>query len=233
MRPSAALAGAMEWTLTDRCSLRSATAGRHDDHGCRGAATRRRRRDPGRAAGRVAGPVRQIRPEPRILLVTVAGVSGNFQQVVTMISYRTRRKFGLGDGHRSNDRTVSDTGGEVDGPKATGSFGVNTAVRLWVPVDRVEVFRWAMPPGLTGCGSPSGVVPSVNWMVPAAPWGGDVGDEVHRVTSEDYDCSLPKIPAYAAELNQPHRQRHRRHAPLRNPHPAHGARRGATARRDR
>lgn len=88
-----------------------------------------------------------------------------------MISYRTRRKFGLGDGHRSNDRTVSDTGGEVDGPKATGSFGVNTAVRLWVPVDRVEVFRWAMPPGLTGCGSLSGVVPSVNWMVPAAPWG--------------------------------------------------------------
>src|SRR6478609_1277274 len=76
-----------------------------------------------------------------------------------------------GDGHRRIDRTVSGTGGDVEGPKATGLVGVNTAVRAWLPVDRVEVFRWAMPPGLTGCGSPSGVVPSVNWMVPAAPWG--------------------------------------------------------------
>lgn len=61
-------------------------------------------------------------------------------------------------------------GGEVEGPKATGSVGVKVAVRMWVPAGRDVVVRTAMPPGLTGCGSPSGVVPSVNWIMPGAPW---------------------------------------------------------------
>ena len=58
----------------------------------------------------------------------------------------------------------------MDGPKATESVGVNTALRLWLPGAKVEMWNVAMPPGLTGCGAPSGVVPSRNWMVPSAPW---------------------------------------------------------------
>ena len=40
------------------------------------------------------------------------------------------------------DWTFSDAC-ELDGPKATWLSGVNTAVRVWVQGDRVEVLRWA------------------------------------------------------------------------------------------
>jgi hypothetical protein len=49
--------------------------------------------------------------------------------------------------------TVSDTGGDVDGPKAVELVGVKTAVGEWVPLLSVEVFAKTVPP-VTGTGAP-------------------------------------------------------------------------------
>jgi hypothetical protein len=44
---------------------------------------------------------------------------------------------------------------------------MNTAVRVWVPLVNVEMVRKAKP-AVTDFGGPRGVVPSLNWTVPAA-----------------------------------------------------------------
>jgi hypothetical protein len=63
--------------------------------------------------------------------------------------------------HQNSVLTVSDTGGDVEGPKAVGFVGVNTAVSEWVPLLSVEVLAKAVPP-VTGTGAPRAVVPSLN-----------------------------------------------------------------------
>ena len=55
----------------------------------------------------------------------------------------------------------------MEGPKATGLVGVNTAERVWLPVASGGVVKKAKP-ALAGTGGPNVFVPSVNWTVPAA-----------------------------------------------------------------
>ncbi len=65
--------------------------------------------------------------------------------------------------------TVSDTGADVDGMKAVGSVGLNTAVSECGPGGSV-LMNSVKPPD-TDTALPSGVVPSSNWIVPVASEG--------------------------------------------------------------
>jgi hypothetical protein len=77
---------------------------------------------------------------------------------------RTQRNPGEKSGS-----TVSHTGDDVEGSKAAGSAGMNTAVSECRPFGSA-VMRRAML-RVTGTGVPSAVAPSMNWTDPAASLG--------------------------------------------------------------
>ena len=74
---------------------------------------------------------------------------------------------------------MSGTGSEVDGPKAVGLVGVNTALSEWVPTGSVVVME-AVPP-VTVTGLPMRVTPSWNCTLPTADAGVSVAVSVSPV----------------------------------------------------